>query len=738
MRSLLKRQQIRKAEGREHSDPRNAHPGESGSKEDEKMKALLGTLALLTVACAGAHAATDVAPTPATPGSADGSFPIVYEIDLDLATGGDQHCVGVGFDGQHFWVSAGDGTTGQCTFYIIDECGHLITSVPQGAGATGWGHRDLTYDGTHMFGSHCVLVDGYDNNYAYAGSFTGCLNVNRALAHDGTHFYTCGFGENLVRMTWDGVWGSSAICENLGPAIAGAYGLAYDKYANCLWITTADYSGDLYQYSLDGTLINTYTTLPEYEIHGGCTMAETRFGYVLVVLMQSTPDKLVFYQVHPWTIKDHVINQALIDFVAGQVMLTGSMSNFDVHQGCFDEADNFEVDFYGDVDADDLLDWYHGWGCDPRFDEIRIEYQDHGAEAMWLNRSSPVPYCEWVHFGVETNPDLSPMDVQAWWTKVIKHEQIPVPFQWWLLGGVGVIDWLTLSPTFDYPVIIYRDWAVSPEILMLEELQYDSTPVLWNPFDEILLNPGEINTDLVIPLEPGMQGYLVRYAVAPIWDPNEIITRFVAQAGIPYGSSVIEIVMVNFDVHQNNPGMAYDNLELDLFGNWLDPSMIWQIYELELLPTQIPAWGVPALTRRFPPGMFPQMPDRGGIEITWVDKFDPFRFCETFHFGATFSPEVIWPLPFEWPWVQAYWTTIEKEPVPIPWQTWEAMPGGVRDVITYGGEQPWPVWIDREWVVLDAGIAGIPLDDLTWCQVEPLPWQPVPGDPVMMQPGDMI
>jgi hypothetical protein len=68
-------------------------------------------------------------------------------------------------------------------------------------------------------------------------------------------------------------------------------------------MTTADYSGNLFQLDMSGNIIGTYTCLPEYDISGGCTMANTTtYGEVLVVLQQSDPDQLVFYDIHSATI----------------------------------------------------------------------------------------------------------------------------------------------------------------------------------------------------------------------------------------------------------------------------------------------------------------------------------------------------------------------------------------------------------------------------------------------------
>jgi hypothetical protein len=243
----------------------------------------------------GAYAVeNEIAPSAIPGGSTgEGTFPILAEISLDM----NSHCVGVGFDGQYLWVSAGDQSTGTAMFYVFDDAGTLIDSQPQGGGATGWGHRDMAYDGTYMFGSFSNLVDGFLDPATFSGFFTGPISPCRAMAYDGSDFYTGGFSENLWKLTWDGTWGTTASTENLGGPWDGTYGLAYNRCTGNLYMTTADYSGNLHEVATDGFLLNTYTTLPEYDIQGGCTMADCSYGYILVVLQQSSPDMLTFYDV---------------------------------------------------------------------------------------------------------------------------------------------------------------------------------------------------------------------------------------------------------------------------------------------------------------------------------------------------------------------------------------------------------------------------------------------------------
>lgn len=261
--------------------------------QEVKMKKLVLALCLTGFVAVGASALelNDVSPTAGVPNYGDGTFPILGTIPLDM----NDYCVGVGYDGTYFWVSAGDSQTGVCEFYIYDEYGTQVANVPQGGGATGWGHRDMTYDGQYMFGSYSNLVDAFGGDYGFAGYYIGCGNPNRALAYDGTDFYTGNFSEQLAIMTWDGVFGTAAACVFMGPGYS-TYGLAYDEIGDVLWMSTADYTGNLYECTTDFFILGLHTTLPEYDIHGGCCMACTaQWGYILCILMQSTPDQLVFY-----------------------------------------------------------------------------------------------------------------------------------------------------------------------------------------------------------------------------------------------------------------------------------------------------------------------------------------------------------------------------------------------------------------------------------------------------------
>ena len=265
------------------------------------MRTALCVALVFALATASFAASSDVS-YPGTPCATDGTFNIFYQFPINAFD--DAHVVGLGFDGTYIWVSAGDLTTGVCHFYLYDEMGNHVDTYDQGAGATSWGHRDLCFDGTYMYGSYNTEIHAFTTDGAYAGYFNGPgISPCRALAYDGYYFYTCGFSEYIYRGHWDGVWGSTPAWEVIsGDVISGCYGMAYDWSNSCLWVTTASYTGDLLQFSTDGAQLGTHTTLPEYDLHGGAQMINTSaYGMTLGVLMQFTPDTVVLYDVDAFT-----------------------------------------------------------------------------------------------------------------------------------------------------------------------------------------------------------------------------------------------------------------------------------------------------------------------------------------------------------------------------------------------------------------------------------------------------
>ncbi len=249
-----------------------------------------------------ALASQDVSPHAGTPGAAEADLTQLDYFDLE-ALGTSNRCVGLGYDGTNFWVTDAPNTGGNLKIHIISNgSSHsLVTTVDQN-NTSGWGLRDLCWDGTYMYGSQDYQVDYYDSSYEKVGSYTcNAVSPNRAQAWDGTYFYTGSFDATIYQVTWDGVSGSTASHTSWSTAVAnnGTYGAAWDDGNNCLWVSTASSDGMLYQIDTDGTLITSYNIGPESSTSGGSAMADYMSTDVdqLWVLAQATPDGVYCWEV---------------------------------------------------------------------------------------------------------------------------------------------------------------------------------------------------------------------------------------------------------------------------------------------------------------------------------------------------------------------------------------------------------------------------------------------------------
>ncbi|MBD3278553.1 MAG: hypothetical protein GF388_09650 [Candidatus Aegiribacteria sp.] len=268
-------------------------------------------IVLLMVCSAGLLLAArdaDISPNPGTPGAGDADLVELDYFDLE-ALGASNRCVGIGYDGTNFWVTDAQNSGGPLWIHIISGTSPhtLITTVDQNGFSSGWGLRDLCWDGTYMYGSESSQVDYYDDTYAKVGSYTcNAVSPNRAQAWDGTYFYTGSFSAEIYQVDWDGVSGSSASYSTWSTAVAntGTYGAAWDYTNNCLWVSTASSDGMLYQIDDTGTLITTWDLNPEVNMAGGCTMGD--YGTdseELWVLEQGDVDGVYCFETSPLSLQ---------------------------------------------------------------------------------------------------------------------------------------------------------------------------------------------------------------------------------------------------------------------------------------------------------------------------------------------------------------------------------------------------------------------------------------------------
>jgi len=241
-------------------------------------------------------------PTDAPPFHTPGVAEQVSDIEVldsfcieDFSTG--PYNVGIGHDGSRFWITEGVsmGGSGINQIYIIDnQTYQLLDQVDQNGTTPGWGLRDLCFDGQYMYGSDDSLVDYYESaTREKVGSYVcNACSIHHAQAWDGQYFYTGSFSETIYRVEWDGVSGSTASHSVFSTAIENqaTYGIAYDDFYNCLWVTTANSDGLLYNLDMEGDLIEIYNLSPEAPTSGGCCTAPFDGAERLWTVAQDDPD----------------------------------------------------------------------------------------------------------------------------------------------------------------------------------------------------------------------------------------------------------------------------------------------------------------------------------------------------------------------------------------------------------------------------------------------------------------
>ncbi len=229
---------------------------------------------------------------------------VFYVLDAQAATG-DNHLLGVEFDGNYFYITGGNSGNDPNKVYVLDPTGTLLCTVDQPAHSTGWGWRDLAFDGDTLYASVDPNVDAFSIDVGtcqltYYGSFAGPENPNRALAYrpsDG-HFFTANFGSNIYEFdktnpsinTWSNTY--------------AIYGAAYNPLTQTVWFSAQEmnsygYNNVIYEFdpatgSYTGNIIE--FPLPEGytdAMAGGLTISEFYGTLVMFELLQGTPDDFI-------------------------------------------------------------------------------------------------------------------------------------------------------------------------------------------------------------------------------------------------------------------------------------------------------------------------------------------------------------------------------------------------------------------------------------------------------------
>ncbi len=212
----------------------------------------------------------------------------------------DNQLLGCEFAGGHYFATGGGNAADPNYVYKYDATGALVTSWTQWS-STGWGWRDLAYDGTYLYGSVDNWVRCFDLNGTSvpALDILGPSNPNRSLAYDPVtdHFWTGNFGSPFYEFDRAG----NVIWTGASP-LTSVYGMAWDDHTGMLWIHDQTGGCKIHEYdpvahALTGTsylvpLVGASTS----QMAGGLAMTnEANPAYWTIVGMtQGTPDDMIF------------------------------------------------------------------------------------------------------------------------------------------------------------------------------------------------------------------------------------------------------------------------------------------------------------------------------------------------------------------------------------------------------------------------------------------------------------
>ena len=174
----------------------------------------------------------------------------------------------------------------------------------------------------------------------------------------------------------------------------------------------------------------------------------------------------------------------------------------------------------------------------------------------------------------------------------------------------------------------------------------------------------------------------------------------------------------SFEV-RNTDRRAYTDLEMQISGE-IEPDCI----------RALPGWGAPPLIRE-------GTSVGRGVTIRWRNRRDPIEPGRSERFGLDLKCGDRLE-------ARAFWS-IGGRPaaeIPVPWQTWQARPGVIWDVIQLPGDVDIePVAVQRELVTLKRAVSP---EALTWNDVERLvartglEWQRFDREPVKVPPGEQL
>jgi hypothetical protein len=238
---------------------------------------------------------------------------LLYQYDKIETLTADVTLLAPEYFGGYLWVMGAKGAVAGNPKYIYQydyTNGTLINSYLQGTTTT-WGMRDMANNGTFIYA-------GDENGFYQINPATGAVTtlftntapiiplvtVTRALAFDGTKFWTKNFGGSVYAFDFSGNVVAGPFANT-----ASAYGAAYDPTVPCIWwhATGGSTGNQMVQMLLTGVFTGVTKPVPVHPCGpaaGSVGGAFMDFGSmypgknVFGVLSQSTPDVVKIFEAY--------------------------------------------------------------------------------------------------------------------------------------------------------------------------------------------------------------------------------------------------------------------------------------------------------------------------------------------------------------------------------------------------------------------------------------------------------
>ncbi|TKJ41572.1 hypothetical protein CEE37_03125 [candidate division LCP-89 bacterium B3_LCP] len=304
-------------------------------EEKNMVRIVMSLMLSLLIAFAAFANHADVAPTagPVTTfPPTDNSWDMVFYTNAGV-TCADNQLLGCAFADEWFFITGGGNAADPNYVYVLNIDGTFNFSFTQSVGSTGWGWRDLAWDGNYLYGSVTTTVEAFDT----AGNLVTTMNINgpslpnRALAYDpgSDTFWTQSFSGPIYNFDRSG-----AVLYTGSSGVTAAYGMAWDDESSMLWIYSQDGSPatTLYEYDPVGHALTGFAyTVPMVpgstdQIAGGCSFT-TEYdplipGGHIVGMTQGTPDDMLYVLEDPEATTPVELSAFNANVVEDGVMLT--------------------------------------------------------------------------------------------------------------------------------------------------------------------------------------------------------------------------------------------------------------------------------------------------------------------------------------------------------------------------------------------------------------------------------